>query len=637
MSLTEDIKSRLDLVEFVAETVKLKKSGSSYKGFCPFHKNTDTEAFAVFPNTQVWKCFGACNDGGDIFKFVMKRDGVDFGEALRILAARAGVELKPRTPAEQAQDDNLDHLREALESAATYYHHLLKNAPQAQAARTHLQQRGLTEKAVEIFQLGYALDSWEAASKFLLAKGFQQPDLIEAGLSVEKEAGKFFDRFRDRLMIPVRDEQGRLTGFQARALKADAQPKFMNSPQTALFDKGRTVFGLSLAKKAIRDANTAIVVEGNLDVIAAHQAGFANVVSSQGTALTEHQLRLVKKYAKRIVLALDADEAGASATLRGLNVAREALEREADFVFDPHGWVKTEARLGADLRVMTLPAGLDPDEVIKRDPIEWQRLVETAEPVVAYVIRVMTEGRNLDDPKLKVEIATAILPLIEDVAQPIERDSYRQKLARVLRVDDLRVLATRPTPTKRATPPSPSRPASAPAGRDRDASQLEEFCLGVLLQRPELLYKADRELQTLGLAKLIEGDFLTTEHQLIFEAVQKALEQFEADPADHVRDSLDGTLKARADGLMRAVRLPNTAEDKLPGELLTTVLRLRRRTVQHWLRELRFLAEGAREQGDARAEAFQQEISQQATALAQVDRALARRNKRLGESPRLGV
>ena len=287
----------------------------------------------------------------------MKRDGVDFAEALRVLAQRTGVELKPRTPEEQERDDNLGHLRQLLDTAVTYYHHLLKNAPGAAAARDHLAGRGLTAQAIEMFQLGYAPEAWDAALKYFTGKDYAQQDLLDAGLIVVKEEDeRVFDRFRDRLMIPVRDERGRMTGFQARALKPDALPKFMNSPQTALFDKGRTLFGLDRARKAIREAEAAIVVEGNLDVMAAHQAGFENVVSSQGTALTEHQMRLLKKYARRIILALDADAAGNAATLRGLSVAREALDREAEIVFDPRGLVRTEGRLGADIRVMTLPA-----------------------------------------------------------------------------------------------------------------------------------------------------------------------------------------------------------------------------------------------------------------------------------------
>ncbi len=671
MSVIDDIKSRIDIVELVSQTVKLRKSGSSYTGLCPFHAHkNNTPSFAVWPDSGNWKCFGQCNEGGDVFKFVMKRDGVDFSEALRTLAQRAGVELKPRTPKEQEQEDNLGHLRQLLEAAVTYYHHLLKNTPQAAHAREHLAKRGLTEKAVELFQLGYALDSWDAGLKYFTGKGYGQKDLLDAGLIVEKEdadAGKVFDRFRDRLMIPVRDEQGRMTGFQARSLKPEATPKFMNSPQTALFDKGRTLFGLGLARKAIREAGAAIVVEGNLDVVAAHQAGFANVVSSQGTALTEHQLRLLKKYAKRIVLALDADEAGDAATLRGLTVAREALDREADFVFDPRGLVKTEGRLGADIRVMTLPAGLDPDDVLNRDPDEWRGLVDAAEPVVAYVIRVMTASRNLDDPKVKTEIAETVLPLIEDVAQPIERDTYRQKLARVLKVDERALAVKRTLPKRRAPTPSaqpgsesdvsisvqsvPSVDPDAP----REASKLEAYCLGALLRSPELVYKADRELQALSLPKLEPDDFMNTEHQLIFRALHAALEQMEVDSFDYLRENLDPalqpyvsmllsesfnpTLQPRLSKQLTGTKLHQPDQARAAEDVLMTILRLRQRMEHKRKRDLHFLIQDARENGETDAEAlYLREMQERTATVDMIDRTLVARSKRGRPAPsRLGV
>jgi DNA primase len=651
MSVVDDIKSRIDLVELISETVKLRKSGRTFTGLCPFHAHkNNTPSFAVWPESGNWRCFGQCNEGGDAFKFIMKRDGLDFAEALRLLAQRTGVELVQRTPAEQEQDDNLSQLRQLLEEAAIYYHHLLKNAPGPgpQAARDHVAGRGLTDKAVEMFQLGYAPEAWDAALKYFTGKNYAQQDLLDAGLIVVKEEeGKAFDRFRDRLMIPVRDERGRMTGFQARALKSDAVPKFMNSPQTALFDKGRTLFGLDRARKAIREAEAAIVVEGNLDVVAAHQAGFENVVSSQGTALTEHQMRLLKKFSKRIILALDADAAGDAATLRGLSVAREALEREADVVFDPRGLVRTEGRLGADIRVMTLPEGLDPDDVIRRDPAEWRQVVEAAEPVVAYVIRVLTASRNLDDPKVKTEIAATVLPLIEDVAQPIERDTYRQKLARVLRVDEraLNVRATGRRETYRRRPePQPAEmggqaePAAEATEADGPRARLEAYCLGCLLRQPDLLYRADRELQALGLAKLAADDFVAVEHQLIFSALSAALEQVDDEPADHLAARLDPALHGRLAALQTEAAGDETSATRGGEALIRAVLQLRRRTVNNWLRELRFLAEDAREQGDQRAEAYQTEISLQALALAGVDRALARNGKRgAGRPQRIGL
>jgi DNA primase len=640
MSVIDDIKARIDAVELISQTVKLRKSGRAFMGLCPFHAHkNNTPSFAVWPDTGTWRCFGQCNEGGDIFKFVMKRDGLDFSGALQLLAGLAGVELKPRTPEQVAQDDNLNHLRQLLEAAAVYYHHLLKNAPQARHARDHLAQRGLTDKAIEMFQLGYALAEWDAGLRYFQGKGYSLEELLAAGLIVEKEADdgppsavrRQFDRFRDRLMIPVRDEQGRMTGFQARALQPDAIPKFMNSPQTALFDKGRTLFGLHLARKPIRDSGVAVVVEGNLDVIAAHQAGFSNVVSSQGTALTEHQLRLLKKHAKRILLALDADEAGDAATLRGLMVAREAFDRESEISFDPRGLVRVEGRLGADIRVMTLPPGLDPDDVIRRSPEEWTRLVEAAEPVVEYVIRVLTAGKNLDDPKVKAEVADAVLPLIGDVSDPIEREAYRQKLARTLKVSEA-VLASRtakPKPGKRPAPPVPERPAlrRPQSGRvqpatDAEASKLETYCLSLLLRRPEALYQLDRDLQSLGLEKLSPDDFTDVELQLLLQALQLALEQIDVEPSEHLRHNLDATLQARLETLL-ATEVGQVDDLKVKDDLLNSALRLRQRALAQRLNQLRFLAEDAREQGDALAEIYQPELVRLASERAKVDRAFS--------------
>jgi len=326
------------------------------------------------------------------------------------------------------------------------------------------------------------------------------------------------------------------------------------------------------------------------------------------------------------LLALDADEAGAAATLRGLMVARDALDREAEVSFDWRGLIRTEGRLGADIRVMTLPLGLDPDDVIRRDPAEWQRLSETAEPVVEYVIRVLTTGRDLHDPKVKTEIAEAVLPLIDDVPQAIERDTYRQKLARVLRVDE-RSLSLRP---KKAPRParSAASPTLAPPAESEPVSTLEVFCLGMLVQAPDLMYKIDRELQALSLPKLSDADFISTEHQVIWRVLHEALEQMDIDHTEYLRDHLDPLVRARLDALAQRAPAVEVVESKNLEALITGVLRLRRRTVRNWLTELRFFAEDAREQGDARAEAYEQEISQQARALAQVDRALASKSKR---------
>ncbi len=322
MSTIDEIKARIDIVELVTETVQLRRSGKSYTGFCPFHPNSRTPAFVVFPESGTWRCFGQCNEGGDIFKYVMKKEGWDFAEALRYLAERAGVQLKPPTAQEQAAAEEHDDLRNLLEEALTFYRHNLMNSPAGQAALEYLhQKRSLQNDTIEAFGLGYAPNAWEAAMAHFKSKGFTVEQLLACGLVTEREPGEssqksgVYDRFRNRLMFPIRDERGRMAGFGARILNPDDVPKFLNSPQTALFDKGHLLYGLDRARKAIRTEDQAVIVEGYLDVIALHQAGFTNTVSPMGTALTEHQLYLLKRFSRRIVLALDPDAAGDKATL----------------------------------------------------------------------------------------------------------------------------------------------------------------------------------------------------------------------------------------------------------------------------------------------------------------------------------
>ncbi len=323
MSQIDEIKSRLDIVELIGETVKLRRTGRNYAGLCPFHSEK-TPSFIVSPERQTWRCFGQCNEGGDIFKFVMKKEGWDFKEALRYLAQRAGVQLEAYRAEKPEEKEAHERLRGLLEAAVTFYRHHLA-APAGKSVLDYLhQKRGLTDATIETFGLGYAPPGWDNALEYFRSQGYQEQELLEAGLVSQREAGGFVDRFRNRLMIPIRDESGRICGFGARILDPNDYPKFLNSPETALFSKSRLLYGLDRARKAIRAADQVVIVEGYLDVIALHQAGFENVVSPMGTALTEHQLRLLKRFSRRIVLALDPDAAGQKAVLSGLEAARQS-------------------------------------------------------------------------------------------------------------------------------------------------------------------------------------------------------------------------------------------------------------------------------------------------------------------------
>ena len=437
MTVTQEIKSRLDLVAVVQDAgVALRKSGRNWAGFCPFHPNSKTPAFYVFPESQTWRCFGACAEGGDVFSFVMKKNNWEFKEALVELARQAGVTLEERRPKDTAREAAETRWAALLDSASLYFHQLLLHAPQAEAARRYVGGRALSEETVATFRLGFALDSWDALRTHFTAQGYTEQELMTVGLLSEREeTGTRYDRFRGRLMIPIRDLDGRVVGFGARTLDPDGVPKYLNSPQTPLFDKGHLIYNLDQAKRHIREARQVVLVEGYMDVMQAWQHGFRNVVAQMGTSLTETQLRLLQRLTKRFVLALDPDAAGAKATLRSLHLARETLDREMEVSFDARGLVQLEGRLKADIRVVTLPEGQDPDKLIRTDPAAWSRLLAEARPVVDYVIGVVAAELAPGDAKGKSAAATQVLPLINDIADPVERDHYLGVLGKTLGVD----------------------------------------------------------------------------------------------------------------------------------------------------------------------------------------------------------
>lgn len=640
MSTIDEIKSRIDILELVTETVQLRRSGKNYTGFCPFHANTRTPAFVVFPESGTWRCFGQCNEGGDIFRFVMKKENCDFSEALRILAEKAGVQLKPPTPEEQAAAEEGDHLRALLEEAVTFYQHQLRNTPPGQQALNYLHQRGLKDEIIETFGLGYAPNAWEAALRHFKEKGHSETDLRDAGLVSEREGGGFYDRFRHRITIPIRDERGRMAGFGARILNPDDVPKFINSPQTLIFDKGHLLYGLDRARKPIRTLDQAVIVEGYLDVIALHQAGFANAVSPMGTALTEHQLRLLKRFSSRIILALDPDAAGDKATLRGLQVARQALDHESEPFFDAWGLLGHESRLQADIRVTTLPPGMDPDDVVKRDPAEWERIVANAKSVVIHVMETLVSGSNIEDAKVKNEIAAQVLPLIREVPNPVERDTYRQRLARLLKVDERALLEEMPSrPSRLRRRPAAQEQAKTSAGKTAAGkgqviaarpytSPLEGYCLGVLMRRPDLVFRIDRYFQEHGLSRLSTQDFDRSEYQTIFALIQDSLQQDVSEPLHFVQNGLSLPLMEMADELLARTEKLDPNEEKVLEDLMRSLLDLRKRELRKTIDHLRYLMEEAQQQGDQRASEYQRSMAQYAQVLSRLDQALGQYSSR---------
>ncbi|GAB4490550.1 MAG: hypothetical protein Fur0016_32170 [Anaerolineales bacterium] len=643
MSSIDEIKSRIDILDLVSEAgVKLRHSGRNYTGFCPFHDNKHTPAFVVWPESGTWRCFGECNEGGDIFKFLMKKEGIDFKEALQRLAERAGVTLERLQPERPEQREEYERLRRLLEDAVQFYRHHLLNTPAGKSALHYLlEKRKLTLQTIETWGLGYAPPGYETALKHFTAKGHSEQDLIDAGLASviedEESPRRVFDRFRHRIMIPIRDENGRMAGFGARIHPDDPktdQAKFINTAETPIFSKGRLLYGLDRARKPIRAADQAVIVEGYLDVIALHQAGFENVISPMGTALTEDQLRLLKRFTRKIVLALDPDAAGQKAVLRGLDAARASMDRENERSFDARGMLRQEARLQADLRVANLPDGLDPDEIVERDREEWKQLIAESKPVVEHVLDTLVADKNINDPKVKAEIANQVLPLIEDLPNPIERDSYRQMLARRLKVDE-RSLSGRQAPVSPPRRVTPRRepvqeqkpvPAAAPISRSQ---KIETACLTLLLRRPDLLPRLDRRLQESGLGALTPADFEYTDYQLLLGLLQKALEQDEAEMPHFVQTRVEEGLRDVYASLA-AQPAPKGTDDRLLDELTRHVLQLRRLVLTESLNQLRFLQEESQQAGDQATTTYQQMVLEYTRSLNYLDAA----RKKLSENRR---
>jgi DNA primase len=615
MGAVEEIKDRIDIVELISGYVPLKKAGRNYKGLCPFHAEK-TPSFVVFPDTQTWHCFGACGIGGDAFRFIMQREGLDFPEALAELARRAGVLLAPPTPQSEAVNKQHEKLLDIHTAAAQYFHHALRRSKQGARAREYVAERGINSETLERFQLGYAFNTWESLKSHLIERGYTEADLVDAGLLVKKEeTGSSYDRFRDRLIIPIRDMQGRVIAFGARALAPNDVPKYLNSPQTALFDKSNTLFGLDLAKKAIRSNDRAVIVEGYMDVLSAHQHGHANVVAGMGTALTETQLRLLKRFTKNFVLALDADTAGDAATLRGINLAHEAMDRHMVPVPTAHGLIRFEGQLDADIRIATLPPGRDPDDILRETPDVWPEIIEYALPVVDFYLQVVSAQYDLTSAKGKSAIVREVLPLLREISDLVERNHYLGKLARLVKIDERVLLAelegSTQAPMPRRRPAAEIQPtAEPPAGESRRGFGREEYLLAIILGHPHALRTANDELVGLDMAPLTVDDFQRTENRLLFQNLSdwiSGASQPNPNAAEGEAELLVQYLDHHCDPLLQShidflhkrwERLPATPPEMLGKDLVSRVLLMRGQHLQEEVASLRFLQDEAEESRD---------------------------------------
>ncbi|NLE76584.1 MAG: DNA primase, partial [Chloroflexi bacterium] len=594
-------------------------------GLCPFHAEK-TPSFVVFPESGTWHCFGACGTGGDIFNFIMRKENLSFGEALRLLAERAGVALEPPSPERQAEETQRQRILTLLSAATLYFHHLLLNAPAGQGARAYLESRGLNRETWGRFQLGFAPDEWRALSDYLLGKGYAVADLAAAGLIVEREdRASYYDRFRNRLVIPIRDPRGQVVAFGARALD-NSLPKYLNSPQTPLFDKGRLLFGFDAAAEAIRATGRAVIVEGYMDVLMAHQRGIHNVVATMGTALTEDHLSRLVRLARRLVLALDSDAAGDQATLRGLNLARETMQRRAIPNLTPTGRVRFENRLDVDLRILALPLGRDPDEVIRADPETWERLVEQSLPVVDYYFQVVLGALDLTQAADKSLAARELLPVIHDLSDPVQREHYVQKLARVLQLSEQAIVAELRR-VRRPSAASAAAAAAAPRPPGPRRAGLEEQFLSYLAAAPKLLARVQRYL-----AEEVQGDsigdeaFLRAENRLVFQALRRAAAEAPL-PDGGWEEELEPAVRGHVAELRTLLeRGPALPEDLMEQDAVDCALRLRKRNLKAFIQDLRYLLE---EPGTLPAEQRQeigQQIDRHGRLLRRIDQTLKARS-----------
>lgn len=463
MTDTEIIKQKIDIVDLISESVVLKKTGANFKGLCPFH-NEKTSSFVVSQERQIWHCFGGCQDGGDIFKFVMKQENCDFPEALKLLAKRAGVTLSNQF------DTQASDLREKIykinKLAADYYSYILTSHKIGKDALEYLQNRQISDSSIKLFSLGYAPSSWDSLINFFVKKKYSLTDLDQAGLVSKSSSGKFFDRFRGRLMFTLKDQHGNVVGFAGRTLDPNAkEAKYINTAETAVYVKGNVLYGLEVNKEEIKKQNAAVVVEGEIDLIQSYQSGVRNIVAIKGSALTEGQVQLLKRYTQNLLLALDSDFAGNQAAHRGILIADSA---------------------GLDIKVISFSEAKDPDELIKKDPGLWRKAVDSAVPFYDYIISSALSKFDPASATGAKQIVTDTAKFLSPIENLVVKSHYLKKLASKLDVQ-VETLETQLDKEYRkqqlSLGPSLSIPSPTPVKENRPRQEiLGEYLLSLLLQ-----------------------------------------------------------------------------------------------------------------------------------------------------------
>ncbi len=594
----QDVRERTDIVELVGTYVQLKRAGRSYKGVCPFHQEK-TPSFVVFPDSQNFHCFG-CGKGGDAFTFYMQVEHVEFREALQELARRAGVELASAPSVAPEVDAHRQRLIELNEIAAGFYANILTNSRMGEPGRQVVEQRALSPEMVARFGLGFAPEGWDHLHRHLAERGVDPALAHEAGLLQQRDSGGYYDRFRNRLLFPIRTREGRTVGFGGRAL-GDGQPKYLNSAQSAIFDKSGLLYGLDVAKDAIRQQDLVVIVEGYMDAIAAHQFGHANVVAAMGTAVTEAQIGLVKRLSRHIVLALDADSAGQMATLRSLEMLPRALGDEAVPVAvpvqgrgpAPQAVIQWERKLNAEIAIVRLPEGKDPDDLIRRAPERWPEVVATAVPFLDFFIDGVTAGIGPNEAREKAEAVKRIVPVLQGVGDRIVQAHYVGLLARRLGLPDAAILGEVRRSTLRT---SASAPASlgarvVPGGVDGTRADREDHLLGLLLKH--------REICAAVVAEARPDDLLDARNRELLAVLADPAVPLQLEP-EQIIAALDDAVGDHAERLLAEVaQTPARYPGQVEQDARSALERIRRERHEALMRSVQAQLRAAQEAGDA--------------------------------------
>jgi len=510
-SIIEEIKQRLDIVDVISSYIKLEKVGANYRALCPFHSEKKP-SFFVSPARQIWHCFGACGEGGDIFKFVMKIEGVEFGDALRILAKRAGVELKRQDPRLQTERKRLYDM---CELAAKFFEKQLHSSKQGKKAKKYLHQRGINEDSISEWRLGYAPDIRDGLIKFLKTKGFKEQEIEKAGLAIRGKSGGIYDRFRSRIIFPIFDLNSQVVGFGGRIFGKEGEiAKYMNTPNTLLYDKSRILYGLNKAKIFVRQENKCVLVEGYIDVIMSYQAGVKNVVAVSGTALTPFHLRILKRYTDNLITSFDMDVAGDSATKRGINLAQKE---------------------GFNIKVVMMPEGLDPADVILQHPEDWKNLVESAKSILDFYFETAFSRFDANTPEGKKEISKILIPVIKRIPNKIEQSHWIGELAKKLKVPEASIEEEMKkyslTPEEREELEEETLPEEEKKTREE---KIEERILLLVLSHPELLEQIEEDV----------FEYFTQKAKELIKTLNSQKETFSQDPSklklsEEIKDFFD--------------------------------------------------------------------------------------------------